>query len=77
MAQWERARLITARSLDQNQFFVYNHNIASVHQGTRATNRHGAEAARAAHNREVTRSKRVVGLHKGNLRFPFNPSLTL
>ena len=24
--------------------------------------RHGAEAARAAHNREVTRSKRVVGI---------------
>ena len=26
-------------------------------------NRHGAEAARGAHNSEVTRSKRVVGIH--------------
>ena len=35
-----------------------------MHQGTRATlNRHGAAAARAAHNREDTRSKRVVGIH--------------
>jgi hypothetical protein len=33
-----------------------------VHQGTRATNRHGAEAARGAHNSEVTRSKRVAGI---------------
>ena len=26
-------------------------------------NRHGAEAARGAHNSEVTRSKRVAGIH--------------
>ena len=26
------------------------------------TNRHGAEAARGAHNSEVTRSKRVAGI---------------
>ena len=36
-----------------------------VHKGTGAPslNRHGAEAARGAHNSEVTRSKRVVGIY--------------
>ena len=40
-------------------------------------NRHGAEEARGAHNSDVTRSKRVAGIHKGNLRFPFDPSLQI
>ena len=42
--------------------------------------RHGAEAARAAHNREVTRSKRVVGIYHSqfirtaslSIQHPFN-----
>ena len=37
MAQRQRARLITARSLDRNGLPVYHHHIAPVHQGTRAS----------------------------------------
>ena len=33
--------------------------------------------ARGAHNSEVTRSKRVAGIHKGNLRLPSDPSLQI
>ena len=58
-------RLISGRSQDRNLSGELLHHIAPVRQGTRAEqhlNRHGAEAARVAHNHEVTRSKRVVGI---------------
>ena len=48
----------------------------TVQLKAKKSNRHGAGAARGAHNSEVTRSKRVAGI-QGNRRFPFNPSLIL
>ena len=66
MAQRPRARLITARTLDRNELSVSLH-FAPLQKRCSSTldtlNRHGAAAARAAHNREDTRSKRVVGIH--------------
>jgi hypothetical protein len=49
----------------------------TVQLKAKKSNRHGAGAARGAHNSEDIRSKRIAGIHKGNPRFPFNPSLKL
>ena len=38
------------------------HSLSDVKQEQHNFNRHGAEAARRAHNPEVTRSKRVAGI---------------
>jgi hypothetical protein len=63
VAQRQRARLITARTYDRNVSPVsITHRIgASRHWSI--FHRHGAEAARGAHNSEVTRSKRVAGIY--------------
>jgi hypothetical protein len=57
-------RLISGRSQDRNLSGEFNH--ITSHRCIKALeqplNRHGAEAARVAHNHEVTRSKRVVGI---------------
>ena len=67
MAQRQRAGLITPRSLDRNELPVSISIQLLYRSSTRphmdTFNRHGAAAARAAHNREDTRSKRVAGIH--------------
>ena len=74
VAQGKRAGLITPRSLDQNQSPVFLHfggfaeAISLLRQtlNTETHYRHGAGAARRAHNPEVTGSKPVAGiLHFG------------
>ena len=66
VAQRKRAGLITPRSYDRNVSPVSLH-FALYRSGARLHirhfNRHGAEEARGAHNSEVTRSKRVAGIH--------------
>jgi len=69
MAQRQRARLITARSQDQNLLPVFYNSCALKKYTVNASDakqapfhRRGAEVARTAHNREVTRSKRVAGI---------------
>ena len=67
MAQRKRAGLITPRTYDRNVLPVsitiqlLYRSSTRLHMDT--LNRHGAAAARAAHNREDTRSKRVAGIH--------------
>ena len=72
MAQGQRAGLITLRSLDRNELPVLLHfgcftEAAPLSIRLGILNRHGAAAARRftlwAHNPEVTRSKRVAGIH--------------
>ena len=71
VAQRQRAGLITPRSLDRNGSAVVSYsctlekyivNASDYKQSTQTFHRHGAEAARGAHNSEVTRSKRVAGI---------------
>ena len=70
MAQRQRAGLITLRSLDQNQLRVFLHfggfteatSLLRQTLNTVTVYRCGAEAARRAHNPEVTGSKPVVGI---------------
>jgi len=66
MAQRERAGLITPRSLVRIQLpvFIIRSFIRSCNAVTTATlHRYGAEAARVAHNHEVTGSKPVAGIY--------------
>ena len=65
MAQRQRARLITARSQDQNLLPVFI--IRSLSELPRCQystpfHRRGAAVARAAHNRKDIRSKRIAGI---------------
>ena len=67
MAQRQRAGLITPRTLDRNElpvFYIrrFTRTYHAVNTATKPIHRHGAEAARGAHNSEVTRSKRVAGI---------------
>jgi hypothetical protein len=72
VAQRQRAGLITPRSPDRNGSAVVYYscalqkrivNASDFKQASKHTiHRHGAEAARGAHNSEVTRSKRVAGI---------------
>ena len=66
MAQRERAGLITPRSLDRNELpvFYIRRFTRTGHAVNTATtlHRHGAEAARGAHNSEGTGSKPVAGI---------------
>jgi hypothetical protein len=72
MAQRQRAGLITPRSPDRNGLPVLSYscvlqkhivNASDFKQASKHTiHRHGAEAARGAHNSEDTRSKRVAGI---------------
>ena len=69
VAQRKRARLITVRSHDRNVSPVFYNScvlqkhIVNASDAKQAPfHRCGAEEARAAHNREVTRSKRVAGI---------------
>ena len=68
MAQRQRAGLITPRSLDRNGLpvFIIRRFTRTYHAVNTAItiHRHGAAAARGAHNSEVTRSKRVAGIVK-------------
>jgi len=70
MAQRQRAGLITPRSQDRNLLPVSKHSPALQKlvvkldvKGSTQYHRHGAEAARGAHNPEVTGSKPVAGIH--------------
>ena len=45
------------------QFAVLKKKLPRCHYSNPLLNRHGAEAARRAHNPEVTRSKRVAGIY--------------
>ena len=65
----ERAGLITPRSQDRNLSPVFYNSVVLQKQLVKLTtlnehtiHRHGAGAARRAHNPEVTRSKRVAGI---------------
>ena len=62
MAQWQRARLITARTLDQNQFSVYNHLVALQKLLVITTfkrNRYSSAAERLKHRPLSTRHANV------------------
>jgi hypothetical protein len=61
MAQRQRAGLITQRTQDRNLLSVSSHHKDNNLVIT-IKNRHGAEAARRAHNPEVTGSKPVAGI---------------